>query len=186
MQSKLLSTLLLVGAVTTSQAVFAADGTITFSGNVTAQTCTINGNGSGAKNFTVTLPTVSAGSLATSGATVGTTPFSIALTGCTPTTGAGAVKSVHAYFETGPTIDSTTGNLILATGGATNVEIQLLNGADQSAIKLGQVDASQNSKAVNVSAAGAATLQFYAQYYATGAATAGAANSSVMYTIAYQ
>lgn len=186
MQTKLISALLIAGAATASQVAFAADGTITFSGAVTAQTCTINGNGSGSKNFTVTLPTVSASSLATAGATAGATPFNIALTACTPTTGTNAVKAVHAYFEAGPTIDTTTGNLILASGGATNVEIQLLNAADQSAVKLGQADASQNSKPVNVSAGGAATLQFYAQYYATGAATAGAANSSVMYTIAYQ
>ncbi|WP_233635337.1 fimbrial protein [Burkholderia gladioli] len=186
MQTKLISALLIAGAATASQVAFAADGTITFSGNVTAQTCTINGNGSGSKNFPVTLPTVSASSLATAGATAGATPFNIALTACTPTTGTNAVKAVHAYFEAGPTIDTTTGNLILASGGATNVEIQLLNAADQSAVKLGQADASQNSKPVNVSTGGAATLQFYAQYYATGAATAGAANSSVMYTIAYQ
>lgn len=177
---------MLAGIAVTSQAAFAEDGRITFSGNVTAQTCTINGNGSGSKDFTVALPTVSTSLLATVGATAGATPFNISLTACTPTTGTNAVKAVHAYFEAGPTIDTTTGNLILATGGASNVEIQLLNAADQSAVKLGQADASQNSKAVNVSTGGAATLQFYAQYYATGAATAGAANSSVMYTIAYQ
>ncbi|PRE84487.1 fimbrial protein, partial [Burkholderia gladioli] len=72
--------MLLLGGLCFSPFVFAADGTITFMGNVTAQTCTINGNGSGSKNFTVTLPTVSASSLATAGATAGATPFNIALT----------------------------------------------------------------------------------------------------------
>ncbi|KVQ34610.1 fimbrial protein [Burkholderia cepacia] len=185
MQTKLLSALLLVGAATASQVAFAADGTITFSGNVTAQTCTISGNG-GSKNFTVKLPTVPASSLATSGATAGATPFNIALTGCSPATGTNATSAVHAYFEAGPTINTTTGNLVVAPGGATNVEIQLLNASDESAVKLGQADASQNSKPVNIGTDGTATLQFYAQYYATGAAKAGAANSSVMYTIAYQ
>ena len=36
----------------------ASDGTITFNGKITAQTCTIAGNGGGS-SFTVTLPTVS-------------------------------------------------------------------------------------------------------------------------------
>lgn len=188
MQTKLISALLLAGAATASQVAFAADGMITFSGNVTAQTCTINGNGSGSKDFTVTLPTVSTSALASSGATAGTTPFNIALTACTPTTGTNAAKAVHAFFELGSTVNTTTGNLIVSPGNssAKNVEIQLLNASDQSAVKIGQADASQNSKPVNVSTSGAATLQFYAQYYATGAATAGAANSSVMYSIVYQ
>ncbi len=156
----------------------AADGTITFNGNVTAQTCTISGNGGG-NNFTVTLPTVSASTLGAGGATAGRTPFSIALTNCTPTSG-----NVHTFFEQGPTIDTTTGNLIVATGGATNVELQLQN-SDFSVIALNKADGSQNSKSAVIST-GAAALNYYVQYIATGAATAGAANSSVMYTMSYQ
>lgn len=178
MQIKFVSSLLLAGATMASQAAFAANGTITFTGNVTAQTCTINGTGS--NNFTVTLPTVSASTLATSGQTAGRTPFSIVLTACSPASG-----KVHAYFEPGSTVDPATGNLVLAAGGATNVQIGLLNN-DLTAIKLGAADASQNSKSVDVSAAGGATLPFQAQYIATGVATAGAANSSVMYTLVYQ
>lgn len=164
-----------------TQGAFAADGTITFNGSVTAQTCTINGNGTGAKDLTVALPTVSTSTLASAGNTAGRTPFNIALTACTPKSG-----NVHTFFEAGPTINPSTGNLVVASGGASNVEIQLLNVSDQSAIKLGSADASQNSKAVAINSSGAATLQYYAQYYATGSATAGAANSSVMYTLSYQ
>lgn len=156
----------------------AADGTITFTGNLTAQTCTIAGNSSAA-NFTVALPTVSASSLAAAGATAGRTPFNIALTGCAQNSG-----NVHTFFEQGPTIDPTTGNLFVNTGGATNVEIGLQN-SDLSKIALNQPDAAQNSKSVAISS-GSATLNYYAQYVATGVATAGAANSSVMYTMSYQ
>lgn len=156
----------------------AADGTITFSGKVTAQTCTISGNG-GTNNFTVALPAVSAASLATTGATAGRTPFNIALSGCTPNSG-----TVHTFFEQGPTIDTTTGNLLVSAGGASNVEIQLQN-SDFSSIALNKADAAQNSKSVAISA-GKATLNYYAQYIATGAATAGGADSSVMYTMSYQ
>jgi major type 1 subunit fimbrin (pilin) len=179
MNNKIISALIVAGAAMASQFAAAADGTITFNGNITAQTCTINGNGSGAKDFTVTLPTVSSSSLATAGQTAGRTPFSIALTNCTPATG-----NVHTYFEPGPTTDTTTGHLILNAGGATNVQIGLQNG-DFTDIKAGAADASQNSKAVAITT-GSATLPYYAQYVATGAATAGAANSSVMYTLSYQ
>jgi major type 1 subunit fimbrin (pilin) len=157
----------------------AADGTITFNGSITAQTCTINGNGAGSNDFTVTLPTVSASALSAAGQTAGRTPFNIVLTACTPATG-----NVHTFFESGPTTDATTGNLVLQAGGATNVQIGLEN-ADFSPIKAGFADASQNSASVAINS-GAASLSYYAQYVATGAATAGAANSSVMYTIAYQ
>lgn len=177
--TKLLAALIVAGTAMGAQFAHAADGTITFNGQITAQTCTINGNGSGAKDFTVTLPTVSASTLSSAGNTAGRTGFKIALTGCTPNTG-----NVHTFFEAGPTTDATTGNLIVNAGGATNVQIGLLN-SDFSAVKAGFADASQNSKVVAI-ATGSATLPYYAQYVATGAATAGVANSSVMYTIAYQ
>lgn len=47
----------------------ATDGTITFNGRVTDQTCTISTPGG--KDFTVTLPTVSASTLAAQSATAG-------------------------------------------------------------------------------------------------------------------
>ncbi|KAA1012039.1 type 1 fimbrial protein [Paraburkholderia panacisoli] len=158
----------------------AADGTITFNGSITAQTCNISGNGSGAADFSVTLPNVSVSALTPVGQPAGRTPFNIMLTGCTPNTG-----NVHTYFEAGPTTDATTGNLVLNAGGATNVEIGLLNGSDFSPIKVGFADASQNSQSVVISG-GTATLPYYAQYVSTGVPTAGAANSSVMYTLAYE
>lgn len=176
MKIKLLTSLAIAAAATASSFAHAADGMITITGSLTAQTCTING---GTKNFTVALPKVSASSLATAGNTAGRTPFTIALTSCSPTTG-----TVHTYFEAGPTTDTASGRLIVDAGGASNVQISLLNGADQSAIKAGSPNATQNSKPVGINS-GAATLQYYAEYYATGKATAGAANTRVMYTLAY-
>lgn len=178
MKTRLISPVLAASLIMASQCVFAADGTITFAGDFTAQTCTINGNGSGSSNFTVALPTVSASSLTTAGATAGRTPFRIALTHCTQASG-----TVHTFFQPGQ-IDMTTGNLVLATGGASNVEIQLQN-ADFSNIALNKADSAQNSKSA-VIGNGAATLNYYAQYVATGRATPGSANSSVLYTISYQ
>ena len=88
----------------------AADGTITFTGQITSQTCTISGNGAG-KNLTVTLPTVSTSALATAGTTAGRTPFNIALSNCTPNSG-----NVSTYFEPGATVDTATGQLVNASG----------------------------------------------------------------------
>ncbi|MGO4278151.1 major type 1 subunit fimbrin (pilin) [Cupriavidus sp. OV038] len=177
MKSKLLSALIIGGTAMASQMAAAADGTITFTGNVTAQTCAING---GATNFVVALPTVSASSLSAAGKTAGRTPFSIALSGCTPTAG-----NVRTFFEAGPNTDASTGRLNLTAGGAQRVQIGLQNASDETNINVGFANALQNSKSVPL-ASGAATLRYYAQYVATGAATAGAANTSVMYSIAYQ
>lgn len=178
MKKTAISGLVLGVLIVSSQFAMAADGTITITGQVTANTCTIDGNGGGQKDFTVTLPSVSANALGAAGQTAGRTPFSINLTNCTPTGG-----NVHTFFEAGPTTDSSTGRLKLAGGGAANVQIGLMNN-DLTDIKTGFDDASQNSKAVPV-VSGSATLSYYAQYYATGPATPGAANSSVMYTISY-
>lgn len=156
---------------------YASDGTITFNGSIASQTCTVNGNGSGSSNFTVSLPTVSKSSLSTAGQVAGRTAFNIALTGCSNS------GTVHTYFEPGATTDAATGNLVLNSGGATSVEIGLLN-SDFSPISAGFADASQKSLSTNISS-GSATLSYYAQYVATGSAGPGAANSSVTYTLVY-
>ncbi|MCY1415068.1 Major fimbrial subunit SMF-1 [compost metagenome] len=179
MKIKALGAMIIAGAALGSQGVFAADGTINFKGNVLAQTCTING---GNASFDVTLPDVSASTLAVAGNVAGNTPFTIELTNCTPAAG-----NVHTFFEAGSTTNLATGNLMLTDAvPASNVEIQLLNGADQSEIKAGFADAAQNSTAVALNS-GSATLSYSAQYIAVGGgAIPGPANSSVQYSIAYQ
>jgi major type 1 subunit fimbrin (pilin) len=167
----------------------AFDGTITITGQVTAQTCTISGNGGGS-SFTVTLPKVSTTSLSTSGATAGTTPFTISLTNCSPNSGA-----VSTDFEAGPTLDAATGNLTnqatatttgsgtaaVTTNAATNVEIGLLN-YDSSAVTVGSA---APSKSVPITT-GSATLKYFARYVATGAVTAGPVSTTVTYSLVYQ
>ncbi len=177
MKHNFLSALVLAAIAMTAQVASAADGTITFTGAITGTTCTINGGGNGG-NFAVTMPQVSASSMSAVNATAGRTPFNIALTGCSTQTG-----SVHAYFEPGASVDTTTGNL-KNTGAATGVQVRLLNG-DATKINAGSADASQNSKAATL-VAGAATLPYFAEYVRTGAIGAGAVNSSVMYSIVYQ
>jgi len=157
----------------------AADGTITINGLVTAQTCDISGNGGGS-DFTVTLPTVSTSALPIAGATAGRTPFNIALTNCSPNSG-----NVAVYFEPSATVDTITGHLTnTAAAGAENVQVGLLN-ADHSEIKLGSSAAAQNMQVVALDD-GKATLNYFAQYVATDAATAGTVSAQSLYSIVYQ
>jgi len=184
MKKLILSAALIAGfsAFGANQAL-AADGTITFNGQISAVTCTIHGGTpGGGNNFTVTLPTVQTTAFNGGVGTVaGATPYAIYVggtgeAGCTD----GTVVSVH-YEPTSPQVDPTTGNLNV-TGGAAGVQMQVLNGADKSVINL----ASAPDSAPQTIANNQATLPFFAQYISTAASvTAGTANSSVLYSIAY-
>lgn len=160
----------------------AVDGVINITGSVTTSTCKINGNTPGASNnIAVTLPNVSSTSLNTLGAVAGTTAFNIVLSGC------GSLTKATTYFEQGPTV-LADGNLSNATGTATGVEVQLLNG-DRSAIALNGATTAQNSKQITLTGAGntGGTLPYFAQYYATnGTVGAGTVTTSVQFTMQYQ
>ena len=155
---------------------FAADGTITINGKVTDNTCVVTTPQG--KNLTVTLPTVSKLSLASPGATAGRTPFTLGLTGC-------QAGDVGTYFEPGATVDFATG-LLNNAGSATNVKVQLV-GDNNLPIRVLAGPQQANSQFVTVANAdGSADLNYYAEYYATGAATSGDVTTSVQYTITYQ
>lgn len=153
----------------------AADGTIEFTGAVTAVTCTING---GNADFNVVLPTVSAASLATSGAVAGRTPFKIEVSGCTPDTG-----KISAFFEADAHV-TQDGRLSIDDGGAKNVQVALLNDRHD-LIKVGAAAVDQKSQKVDL-AGGSAVLNYYAQYEATDAAEAGTVATRVRYTMSYE
>lgn len=158
----------------------AADGTITFNGKVTDKTCTISTPGG--KDFAVNLPTVSKNTLATAGAVAGRTPFAINLTKC-------SAGNVATYFEPGSTVDFNSGRLVnqSSANAATNVQLQLLGSNNQFLpIKAAGAGLAQtNSQWVTVGTDGSADLNYYAEYYATAAATPGDVTSSVNYTIIY-
>ena len=166
---------LLAFAALAPAAAFASDGTITINGAVTAQTCTINGSGS--KDFTVTLPQVSSTAF-TASPKAGATKFTIALTNCTPAGG-----NARAYFEAGANVDTITGRL-KNTGAAANVQIGLatMAGAD---IVIGAGSGSQNTTYVPITS-GSANLDYLAQYVSTGAVGVGAVTTSVTYSIEFQ
>jgi len=169
----------LAGALVLVGSAYASDGTVTITGKIVGNTCTItNGNPS------VTLPTAAANILSASGNVAGATSFSIDLVckdGATPTPGA-ATGSVKAFFEAGPNVDTATGRLKLTSAStATNLQLQLLDN-DAGVIKIG--DAS-SIDAVTFDKDGKATLNYSVQYYATGVVTAGTANSSVTYSLVW-
>ena len=158
----------------------AADGTITINGLVTDKTCDIVTPAG--KDFTVTLPTVSKQTLAAAGNVAGRTPFQIKLANCSE-------GKVATYFEPGATVDFNTGRLLNQDAtGAKNVNVQLLGSNNQviPVLAAGANGAQANSQWVDVAKAGSADLNYYAEYYATGASTAGKVTTSVQYTIIYQ
>lgn len=156
----------------------AADGTITFNGELVAPSCTISVAGGGASS-TVTLPTLSVAQLSTAGATAGRTPFAIALTGCTGIDG----DTVSTWFEPGATVDAANNRLI--SSGTSNASLRILN-AGGTPVALGAGFGAQNASTSTI-AAGAGTLNYYVEYLAHGAAaTAGTVQSSVIYSILYQ
>lgn len=163
-----------------SGSAMAADGTITIQGAVTDTTCNISVNG-GTADATVVLPTVSASTLAAAGDTAGSSPFNIALTGCSGTT----LNTASTWFETGSGVDTVTGRLNNIGGSAENVQVELLNSAQNPIVAGGTPGSTtQNDTAVDISS-GSGTLNYYARYYATGASSAGSVATQVDYTVVY-
>ncbi|WP_158218255.1 fimbrial protein [Roseateles puraquae] len=148
---------------------FAVDGTVSLGGTVTAVTCTVTPS-----STTVSLPTVSKTSLASNGATAGTTPWSVSVSACSAAT-------MNTLFEGGSTINAS-GRLI-NSGSATNVDGQILT-STFAVVNMLAASGSQGPSAVTLSSS-AATQRFYVRYYATGAATAGTFTSSFTYTLIY-
>ncbi len=178
MMRKLLSALILAGIAWAGQVAFAADGTITFAGAVSSDTCTVNGGVAGS-SFTVVLPPIASASLAAVSASAGRTPFDIVLSACSTPSGA-----VHTFFEAGLSTDSETGHLKNTGGAGTGVQIRLLNG-DETRINAGFTDASQNSRSARL-VSNAATLSYFAEYVRVADIVPGTVASSVVYSIVYE
>lgn len=165
---------------TISTGVVAADGKITFKGEVVSQSCVVD---SADHSKTVTLPKISAISLTHTGDTTGTTPFSIQLTQCNTSD---TVKDVGLSFV-GPNIDLETNTLKtdgVGTTTAKNVNISLYN-QDDSQIKLGADTENQNTSYTTISN-DKAQLNYFAKYYATGIAEPGLVETTVDFEIIYK
>lgn len=177
MSKRLLSAALIAGlGMAFLPAAHAVDGTITFSGNITGLTCTVTVNGT--SGSTVTLPTVSTSALTAAGNVAGQTPFSIALSGCDS-----SISKAATYFEAGPNVASDGRLLNTATSPAANVEVELAY-SDNSQVLVGETAPTTGAGSAAVTS-GNATLDYYARYYATGTAGAGAVSSTVQFSMIY-
>lgn len=167
-------------AASASMPAAAYDGTIDFIGEVTSNTCVINGGATGP--MTVTLPRIQASQL--SGAVQSTaahTRFTIALTGCT---GTGVAR---AFFEAnGLNIDyplNALKNQITTPDKATGVGFALFD-ENRARITLG-LQGGQGSMTFPITA-GAATLGYEAAYVKLApTVTAGKVKGTVEYSIKY-
>jgi major type 1 subunit fimbrin (pilin) len=135
----------------------------------------------------VSLPTVSANDLATDGATTDRTSFNLKLTEC-----AGYLEleegTASAFFAAGDTVDLTSGRLKNTEGDdyAQNVQLQLRDGSNaQRVIKVGDTAQVDDMGYVDITS-GSATLPYLVEYYATGVATPGLVESSVVYALQYK
>ena len=173
MNRNLLATSLLAIAVIAPMSAQASDGTINFAGTLSESTCTITAPAS----FTVTLPTLSTTTLAAAAATAGNTSFSVGLTNCSS-----LMAGATMYFEAGANVNTTNGRLN-NTGTATNVQIQIRN-SDGTVVDASKASTFQGAAAATV-ASNAATMRYAANYYATGATTAGSVVSAVTYSVVY-
>ncbi|KKB02768.1 fimbrial protein [Pantoea anthophila] len=171
-----------VSVLLASQAFAASNNTITFQGQVTAETCTVTVNGNAA-NPLVLLPSVNTSELDASGKVAGPTTFDIGITGCkgndTETTTVSTVFSGNNVTSKG-----NLGNLA-TTNAAQNVEIQILDKKNKQPIPF------NSGKYIGLNdldlAAGVkeATATYTAQYYAADTATAGTVEATMQYAISY-
>ncbi|MEI2265569.1 fimbrial protein [Erwinia sp. CGal63] len=179
--------LLIVAAMATAfagvNAQAASGGTITFNGDLNANTCDVV-VADQAADATVTLPSVGTSSLTTAGQVAGETKFEMALTNCT-----GSLTTVSAFFENGDTVDSNGRLLNKATAGAENVVLQLIDYTDNEdsgkIINIGSQDQITTANYATI-ASGKAGLSYAVRYYANGETTAGTVTSFVNYNLQYK
>ncbi|NWB54665.1 fimbrial protein [Pseudomonas sp. F8002] len=173
-------------------AVQAGDGTVNFKGQLIGQTCTVSVNG-GSNMGTVTLPTLGITALGAVGATAGRTQFTIGLSACGTgnsiqdfvqnLTGNSVIgKTASTYFESGPGVDPTTRNII-NTGGATGVQLQLLDSGGD-VIKAGDPGQPRTPAITNLASNGG-VMTYGVQYIANDVIAPGSVVGSVTYSIAY-
>lgn len=172
MKKNLIAVALLVGSAFTGVA-NAADGTINFTGNVTADACTIT---PGSATQTVPLGTVSTTAFPAAGDSAAPTKFDVVLTSCPA-----AATSATVKFD-GPANadDSTLLALTTVTGMATGVGVGLYEEDSSTPIPVG---GESSSKTLSTTAA--TTFSFVAKYVSTGTVAAGTANAVSDFTVVY-
>jgi major type 1 subunit fimbrin (pilin) len=171
----------------------ASDGTLTFTGAVTANSCTLKVNGVTGASATVALPTVDTAALTSVSprTTAAGTFFSIDVSACSAVADIGgttAPASVQIYFEAGPNVDEATGGLINKAAGGSNVEVNLFNATSATVVGPQIFPGTTTGQPAVQPVGSVGTQWFYAQYSTAGAAaaaTAGAVSTSITYSLVY-
>ena len=152
-------------------------GTVHFKGEVVNAACAVD---AGSVDQTVQLGQVRTASLAQEGATSSAVGFNIQLNDCDTNV---ASKAAVAFL--GTAIDAGHTNVLAlqssAAGSATNVGVQILDRTG-AALALDGATFSAQTTLNN----GTNTIPFQARYFATGAATPGAANADATFKVQYQ
>jgi major type 1 subunit fimbrin (pilin) len=175
-----LSALLFAGLAAPSA--FAADGTITFNGEITNVTCSVSGEGGVGPDFTVNMFGVDGSKFTGIGSQVGDTGFRIFIGKDGEATCVDGTK-VWAHFDPDALTDSATGMVKLATTStATGVQFRLFNENHEPVDIWG--DQKPVAKTVADNQAVLAHVVAFEQTAATVAA--GKANGAVRYTIRFE
>ena len=166
----------------------ASDGTITFTGAVTENSCTVQVNGAGTGDGSIALPVVDTRSLGAALAqknTAAGTFFKISVSACAlnrPDASGNLPTRIFAYFEAGPNVDPSTHALI--NTGTSSVEVKLFEASGASVVG-SQI--SPGASAAELQADSEGTWHFYAGYAPAvdGPASPGTVITSVTYSLVY-
>lgn len=173
MKKNLLASLITATSIFAISTVFAADGTIDFTGEITDQACEL---AAGSDALKVNLGKVSKKSLPSAGSTAAATKFTIKLTNCPSSVTAASVKfDADSYLG-----DDSVIKIKQETGAATGVGIQITDDVNT------VVPLFTASKTYPLKESVENNLDFRARYIAkTDSVTVGPANGSATFTINY-
>ncbi|MEB5981527.1 fimbrial protein [Enterobacter vonholyi] len=160
--------------------------TVTFQGEVTEQTCTVDINGT--TNAVVLLPTVSIkdfGATLAASQTAGLTPFKVTVSGCTAGSSNTALKTNFLGYNVDTTY-GVLGNTLTGANAATGFGIQLLNGGTSGSTAIALNGVTSVTGLVLPAGENTASYEFGAQYFSLGSAgTPGKITSVAEYSISY-
>lgn len=168
-----------------ASAASANGGTMTFTGQLTDTTCTITGGAGtdgGQGDFVVKLGQVAANTLTAATQVANKTPFAVKIGGVGEGTCMDGKIAKFTFDDSSPNLDASTGNMKnILTGEATNVQVQMLDGKDAvinlaNGSYVGSAPAIVNNQS---------SINFAAQFYATGATTPGEVKTAVLYKVSY-
>jgi major type 1 subunit fimbrin (pilin) len=172
--------MLALALIITGSAQGASTGTLSFTGEMSATTCSASVNGAGPSG-SVTLPTISISSLDAASKQAGNTLFTIQLSGCS-----GTLKTATASFEQVADGAGLQGAVIKNSGTAGSVGIVIYDAATNGFIHLEDTATQETYNTWYDISSGSATLRYSVRYYAFAATTPGTVIAKANYTLIYK